>query len=72
MPGTNPRDASTDAVNLLTVPEFCARNKLSRSHFYALAGRGEIELLKIGVLTRVSVEAERAWLAGLRTVRGVA
>ena len=47
---------------LSTVDEFCRRNRMSRATFYYLLRRGlGPEVLKVGSMTRVSEEAERAW-----------
>jgi excisionase family DNA binding protein len=46
---------------LLRVNEFCTRYVISRSTFYRLVKRGEIQLFKIGGATRVKIAVAKAW-----------
>jgi excisionase family DNA binding protein len=50
---------------LMTVRQFCERNSISRSHFYALLKRGEgPKVITIGLRgMRVSRSAELEWRA---------
>ena len=54
----------------LTVDEFCKAHGISRATFYELikVGKGPATF-KLGRLTRVSVEAERAWRESLEEQR---
>lgn len=47
-----------------TVAEFCTRNRISRSTFYALRaeGRGP-RVMRVGAAVRISREAAAAWRA---------
>ncbi len=50
---------------LITVREASAALSISRSHFYQLVGKGEIELVHIGRLARVRTTALEAYVASL-------
>ena len=54
----------------LTVDEFCKAHGISRATFYELikAGKGPATF-KLGRLTRVSLDAERAWRESLEAQR---
>ncbi len=49
-------------MNLLTVEEFCTRNKISRSFFYNEHSAGKIETIKVGRKTLISMKSESDWL----------
>lgn len=64
---------------LLTVPEAAAALSMSRASLYRLLGRGEIRVIKIGGMTRISAAALEAFVsdrltpvADAPTVRGAA
>ena len=51
---------------LLTINEFCERNKVKRSKVYRLLAEGNLEALKIGKSTRISIEQEARFHSRLR------
>ena len=50
---------------LLRVSDFCQRYAVSRTTFYRLVQRGELNLVKIGSATRVKRADAEAWIAKL-------
>lgn len=47
----------------LTIPEWCARHKLSRASFYNLARVGKApRIMKVGRSVRISEAADAEWL----------
>ena len=65
---------STTDDPVWTIPEFCKRNKIGRTHYYTLklAGRGPDEM-DLGGTKRISAEAEVRWRARMeRKADGVA
>lgn len=52
-------------LNLLTIGDVCRRNQISKSQLYRLIAQGKIEARKIGSATRITAEAERAWIDNL-------
>ena len=50
---------------LKTIDQFCAKHNLSRSAFYRIRARQEIEVVKVGHSTRIKPEQEQAWLDSL-------
>jgi predicted DNA-binding transcriptional regulator AlpA len=59
----------------LTIPEFCARHRISRAQFYVLQNQGKAPaVFKIGTRTRISSRAAEEWLAAreAESQRGVA
>jgi excisionase family DNA binding protein len=54
---------------LLSVPVFCERYRLSRSLAYRLMGSGAIVAVKVGRLTRIRSEDAEAWAASLTAYR---
>lgn len=52
-----------DIEKPLTVEQAAEALGISRAHLYALIGRGEFPVVRLGRLTRVSVEALRTFIA---------
>jgi Helix-turn-helix domain len=50
---------------LLSIPVFCERYRVSRSLAYRLMGGGAIQAVKIGRLTRIRCEDAERWAANL-------
>lgn len=53
---------------LITIAEFCAEYRVSRSTFYRIRDSGQINPIKIGRATRVAVADADNWLATLSTI----
>lgn len=49
----------------LTVSEFCASYKISRTEFYRQVGSGKIKLLKMGRMSRIRIEDANSWAQSL-------
>ena len=48
--------------NSITIPEFCNRESISRAMFYKLHKQGLApKIMKIGRLTRISIESVAEW-----------
>lgn len=52
--------------HLLTIPEFCAAYRVSRSLAYEFLASGALSAVKIGRATRIPADAAEAWKASLR------
>lgn len=61
---TGPKPPASDAASL-TVDQFAARNCMTRPTVYAEINSGRLRSFKVGRLRRISVEAERNWIARL-------
>ncbi len=57
---------------LLSIPEFCRENKLSRSYAYRMLGNGTLTAVKVGRLTRIRREDAEAWAAKLHSYKPTA
>jgi hypothetical protein len=67
------RDVQTSGIIFaLTVDEFCAAYKISRSFFYDLVktGKGPV-LMHVGKRTLVSIEASAAWRIQMESAQGL-
>lgn len=51
--------------HLLTIPEFSAAYRISRSRIYELLSSGELAAVKVGRATRIPADAAEAWKASL-------
>ena len=58
---------NTNPANLYSLPEFAARNKISKSTIYVLIKDGNLEITKRGHKTYISADQERAYLDSLPT-----
>ena len=47
---------------LKTIDQFCAQHSLSRSTFYRMLRRNEIDTVTVGTARRIAPEQERRWL----------
>jgi excisionase family DNA binding protein len=56
---------------LLSIPVFCQRYRVSRSLTYRLMGSGAIAAVKVGRLTRIRSEDAERWVSSLSAFRGV-
>ena len=56
-------------TEILTVNEFCRRNKVGRTTAYRLLAQGLLEAVKIGGATRILPEQEEAFRKRLRSYR---
>ena len=54
---------------LLSIPEFCRDNKVSRSYAYRMLGNGTLKGVKVGRLTRIGREDAEAWVTKLQCYR---
>ena len=54
---------------LLPIPETCTTLGVGRSTVYAMAGRGDIEIVRIGRRALVPMASIEAYVARLRAVR---
>lgn len=52
----------------LTVADFLARYRISRTHFYREVNRDAIPIVKVGRLTRIRVADAEAWAKKLPTL----
>lgn len=50
---------------LLTIPEFCAAYRVSRSLTYEFLASGDLFAVKVGRATRIPSDAAEAWKASL-------
>lgn len=50
-------------INLLTIREFCERNRVSKNTAYREIAANRLRSLKVGKSRRIPVEAEREWIA---------
>jgi excisionase family DNA binding protein len=57
---------------LLSIPDFCRENKLSRSYAYRLLRDGTLKGVKVGRLTRIRREDAECWAAALTTYKPAA
>jgi excisionase family DNA binding protein len=55
--------------HLLSLPEFCRENRISRSTAYRLLQEGALRAVKIGRLTRIDRSDSEAWRAALATYK---
>lgn len=53
--------------DLIRVRDFCKRYAVSRSTFYRLVQRGQLQIYKIGSATRISKADAEAWVASVRS-----
>ena len=53
--------------DLIRVSEFCDRFAVSRTTFYRLVQKGDLQICKVGSATRVKLADAQAWLASLAT-----
>jgi excisionase family DNA binding protein len=58
--------------HLLSIPDFCRENKLSRSFTYRLLSDGTLTAVKVGRLTRIRREDAQAWAAKLHSYKPTA
>lgn len=56
---------------MLTVAEFLARYKISRTEFYRQVNAGRIPIRKLGYATRVTRDDAEAWANSLPVRRGM-
>jgi excisionase family DNA binding protein len=54
-------------ASLLTIPDFCRENSISRSKAYGLFKDGTLKAVKVGRLTRIRRQDAEAWAAALTT-----
>ncbi len=59
-------------LQLLSIPDFCRENKLSRSYAYRLLRDGTLKGVKVGRLTRIRREDAEAWAANLHSYKPAA
>jgi excisionase family DNA binding protein len=55
--------------HLLSIPDFCGENRISRSTAYRLLQEGALRAVKIGRLTRIDRSYSEAWRAALATYK---
>lgn len=61
----NSMQPEAPAPKLLTITKFCTEYECSRSTAYRLAAASEIEMVKLGRATRITVTSAQAWAASL-------
>ena len=53
------------APKYLTIENFCSKYQCSRSTAYRLAAASQIQMVKLGRATRISVASAESWAASL-------
>ena len=59
-------------THLLSIPDFCRENKVSRSYAYRMLRDGTLKGVKVGRLTRIRREDAEAWAAKLHSYKPAA
>jgi excisionase family DNA binding protein len=52
-------------MKYITIKQFCDRFQCSRSHFYRIAKRDHISIVKLGRASRIALDQAEAWAASL-------
>jgi excisionase family DNA binding protein len=59
------RDTSHMTQTLLSIPDFCARYRVSRTTVYRQRNAGNLPMFKVGRATRIRVSDAEKWAANL-------